>query len=58
MDEVVLTLALLGSIFLLEVVRDPEWDWPTHVTLLTPGGDLVFNVPIEQLVMSVEKEAA
>jgi hypothetical protein len=42
----------------LEVVRDPEWDWPTHVTLLTPGGDLVFNVPIEQLVMSIEKEAA
>ncbi|GIW28908.1 MAG: hypothetical protein KatS3mg070_2271 [Meiothermus sp.] len=42
----------------LSVVRDPEWDWPTHATLLTPGGDLVFNVPIEQLVMSIEKEAA
>ncbi|MBO1438619.1 hypothetical protein [Meiothermus sp. CFH 77666] len=42
----------------LDVVRDPEWDWPTHATLLTPKGDLVFHVPIEQLVMSIEKEAA
>ncbi|MCL6528306.1 MAG: hypothetical protein K6T57_15710 [Thermaceae bacterium] len=42
----------------LEVVRDLEWDWPIRVSLRTPEGDLVFNVPIEGLVLQTQEEAA